>query len=100
MKVALGIEYDGSSYCGWQYQDGVSTVQAVVEDALSRVANTSVRVITAGRTDTGVHATCQVAHLHTEVIRSEYSWVRGTTRYLPDDVTVLWAKLVDDDFHA
>lgn len=100
MKVALGIEYDGSSYCGWQYQDGVSTVQAVVEDALSRVANTSVRVITAGRTDTGVHATCQVVHLHTDVIRSEYSWVRGTTRYLPDDVTVLWAKLVDDDFHA
>ena len=100
MRVALGIEYDGSSYCGWQYQDGVSTVQAVVEDALSRVANTSVRVITAGRTDTGVHATGQVAHLLTDVIRSEYSWARGTTRYLPDDVTVLWAKLVDDDFHA
>lgn len=100
MRIALGIEYDGSSYCGWQYQDGVSTVQEVVENALSRVANTSLRVITAGRTDTGVHATGQVVHLQTDVTRSDYSWIRGTTRYLPDDVTVLWARHVDDDFHA
>ena len=100
MRIALGIEYDGSSYCGWQYQDGVSTVQEVIEDALSKIANTPVRVITAGRTDTGVHATGQVVHLQTDVIRSDYSWVRGTTRYLPDDVTVLWARHVEDDFHA
>lgn len=100
MRIALGIEYDGSAYCGWQYQDGVATVQAVVEDALSRVANETVRVITAGRTDTGVHATGQVVHLETDVVRSEFSWLRGTTRYLPDTVTVLWAKYVADDFHA
>ena len=100
MRIALGIEYDGSSYCGWQYQDGVSTVQEAVEDALSKVADQPVRVITAGRTDTGVHATGQVVHLETEVIRSDYSWIRGTTRYLPDDVTVLWARHVADDFHA
>lgn len=100
MKIAFGIEYDGSSYCGWQYQDGVSTVQAAVEEALSRIANTEVRVITAGRTDTGVHATGQVVHLETDVVRSEYSWVRGTNRYLPDDVTILWVKPVDADFHA
>ncbi|MGB5224060.1 MAG: tRNA pseudouridine(38-40) synthase TruA [Arenicellales bacterium] len=100
MRIALGIEYDGSLYCGWQYQDGVSTVQQVVEDALSKVADTPLRVITAGRTDTGVHATGQVVHIETNVIRSHYSWARGTTRYLPDDVTVLWARQVADDFHA
>jgi tRNA pseudouridine38-40 synthase len=100
MRIALGIEYDGSSYCGWQYQDGVPTVQNTLEQALAKVANTSLRVITAGRTDAGVHATGQVVHLETEVVRSDYSWIRGTTRYLPDDVTVLWAKHVDDDFHA
>ena len=78
----------------------MSTVQQVVEDALAKVANTPVRVITAGRTDTGVHATAQVVHLQTDVTRSDYSWVRGTTRYLPNDVSVLWARHVADDFHA
>jgi tRNA pseudouridine38-40 synthase len=100
MRIALGIEYDGSAYSGWQLQDGVVTVQGVLEDALAKVANTPIRVITAGRTDTGVHATGQVVHLETDVERSDFSWVRGTTRYLPDDVTVLWAQHVDDEFHA
>ncbi len=100
MKIALGIEYDGSAYCGWQYQEGVETVQSVVEKALSRIADAPVRVITAGRTDTGVHATGQVVHFETRVKRSDYSWYRGTTRYLPDDVSVLWARHVDKDFHA
>ncbi|MFW2439145.1 MAG: tRNA pseudouridine(38-40) synthase TruA [Arenicellales bacterium] len=100
MRIALGIEYDGSSYCGWQYQEGVETVQKTVEVALSKIANRPIRVITAGRTDTGVHATGQVVHFETDVIRSNYSWMRGTTRYLPDNVTILWAKHVRDDFHA
>jgi len=100
MRIALGIEYDGSSYSGWQLQDGVSTVQGVLELALAKIANKPIRVITAGRTDTGVHATAQVAHFETDVKRSDFSWIRGTSRYLPDDVTVLWAKHVADDFHA
>jgi tRNA pseudouridine38-40 synthase len=100
MRIALGIEYDGSSYSGWQLQDGVTTVQGVLEQALEKVANTPIRVITAGRTDTGVHATAQVAHFETDVERSDFSWLRGTSRYLPDDVTVLWARHVADDFHA
>ena len=100
MRIALGIEYDGSAYSGWQLQDDVATVQGVLEDALANVANTPIRVITAGRTDTGVHATGQVVHLETDVERSDFSWVRGTSRYLPDDVTVLWAKHVDEEFHA
>ena len=100
MRIALGIEYDGSAYCGWQLQDGVPTVQGAVEEALTEIVNSPVRVITAGRTDTGVHATGQVVHLDTKVSRSDYSWVRGTTRYLPDDVAVLWAKPVSVEFHA
>ncbi len=100
MRIALGIEYDGSSFCGWQYQDGVETVQNEVEQALSKISNTSIRVITAGRTDTGVHATGQGVHFETDVIRSDYSWMRGTSRYLPDEITILWAKHVSNDFHA
>ncbi|MCK5359507.1 MAG: tRNA pseudouridine(38-40) synthase TruA, partial [Gammaproteobacteria bacterium] len=84
----------------WQLQDGVTTVQGVLELALAKVANTAVRVITAGRTDTGVHATAQVIHFETDVERSDFSWLRGTSRYLPGDVTVIWAKHVADDFHA
>jgi len=100
MRIALGIEYDGSRFCGWQLQDGVRTVQGEVETALARVADRPVRVITAGRTDTGVHASGQVVHFDTDVPRSDSSWSRGTTRYLPDDVAVLWARRVSDDFHA
>jgi tRNA pseudouridine38-40 synthase len=100
MRIALGIEYDGSSYCGWQYQEGVATVQNAVEVALSKIANNPIRVITAGRTDTGVHATGQVVHFETDVIRSDYSWMRGTSRYLAENVSILWAKHVRDDFHA
>lgn len=68
--------------------------------ALSRVADHPVRVVTAGRTDTGVHATGQVAHFDTRSSRSEYSWIRGANSSLPDDVRVLWVKQVPDDFHA
>ena len=100
MRTALGIEYDGSYYCGWQLQEGVPTVQQMLEQALSRVANSPVRVFTAGRTDTGVHATGQVVHFDTAVFRSDYSWVRGTTRYLPEDISVIWSRQVDDSFHA
>jgi len=100
VRIALGIEYNGSSYCGWQYQEGVATVQNEVEQALSKVSNEPVRIITAGRTDTGVHASGQVVHFDTAVTRSDYSWMRGTSRYLPEDITILWAKQVRDDFHA
>lgn len=100
MKIALGVEYDGSRFCGWQLQERVRTVQGEVEQALARIADQPVRVVTAGRTDTGVHASGQVVHFETGVPRSDSSWARGTTRYLPDDVAVLWARRVSDDFHA
>jgi tRNA pseudouridine38-40 synthase len=101
MRIALGIEYDGSEFCGWQLQkDAVRTVQGVVETALGKVANHEVRVTCAGRTDTGVHATEQVIHFDTDAVRDERAWVYGTNANLPKDVVVLWARPVADDFHA
>lgn len=100
MRVALGIEYDGNGFRGWQLQPGTRTVQGCVEAALSRVANHPVRVICAGRTDTGVHALGQVVHFDTHAERSTHSWVFGANANLPGDVSIRWARQVDDDFHA
>lgn len=99
-RIALGIEYDGTRFVGWQVQDNGPSVQQELESALSRVANEPVRVVCAGRTDTGVHATGQVVHMDTGAIRQPHSWVRGANTYLGDDVNVLWATEVPDDFHA
>ncbi len=101
MRIAVGVEYDGSNFSGWQYQkNGERTVQDEVEKALSKVANHPVRVNCAGRTDTGVHATGQVVHFDTDAIRDERAWVFGSNTNLPKDVALLWAKPVDDEFHA
>ncbi len=100
MRIALGVEYDGSAFCGWQFQDHSPSVQEAVEKALSSVANESVRVICAGRTDTGVHASEQVIHFDTEVERSTRSWVYGANSNLPDEVAVLWATPISEEFHA
>lgn len=99
-KIAMGVEYDGSRYAGWQFQDGVTTVQQVVEQAVSKVAAQSVRVICAGRTDAGVHARCQVIHFETSAVRDERAWVLGSNVNLPGDVVILWAREVPLDFHA
>jgi tRNA pseudouridine38-40 synthase len=99
-RIALGIEYDGTRFVGWQIQKNGPSVQSELELALSRVANEPVRVICAGRTDTGVHATGQVVHMDTGAMRKPHSWVRGANTYLGDDVNVLWATEVPDDFHA
>ncbi len=101
MRIAVGVEYDGSRFCGWQLQeDGVRTVQGVVESALGKVANHEVRVICAGRTDTGVHATEQVIHFDSDAVRDERAWVFGANANLPKDVVLLWAKPVSEQFHA
>ena len=103
MRIALGIEYDGFAFSGWQIQDGdLPTVQGKLEKALSQLANETItKSQVAGRTDTGVHATEQVIHFETNAIRSMRSWVLGANRYLTDQtISVLWAQAVDDDFHA
>lgn len=100
-RIALGVEYDGSHYHGWQAQQaGVATVQAEVERALSQVADHAVSVACAGRTDTGVHALGQVIHFDTSAERSERGWVYGANSALPADIAIRWAKPVTKDFHA
>lgn len=99
-RIALGLEYDGSAFAGWQSQAHARGVQAVVEEALSKVADHAVAVTAAGRTDAGVHALAQVIHFDTSASRSERGWVRGATSYLPSQVSVLWARPVSDAFHA
>jgi tRNA pseudouridine38-40 synthase len=100
MRYAVGIEYDGAGFCGWQRQNHAPSVQSSVEHAIGVVADHDVTVICAGRTDTGVHAYCQVAHFDSEAERSERQWVLGINSNLPDSVRVLWARQVGDDFHA
>lgn len=100
MRYAIGLEYDGSKFLGWQIQRQEPTVQGVVEQALARVADHDVRVTCCGRTDTGVHALCQVAHFDTESERSERSWILGLNSHLPDGCSVLWIRPVQDGFHA
>ncbi len=100
MRVALGIAYRGSAYQGWQSQPGGRTVQDRVDAALSAFADRPVRCICAGRTDAGVHALNQVIHFDTGVDRTAESWVRGTNRFLPDDIAVQWCRFVDDAFHS
>lgn len=100
-RIALGIEYDGSQFKGWQMQShGTRTVQETVEQALSKVANHSVKVICAGRTDTGVHSTNQVVHFDTSATREDKAWIMGVNAELPDDVAILWAHKVDDQYNA
>lgn len=101
MRVALGIEYDGSAYHGWQRQGHESaTVQEVLEAALSKVANHPVTVICSGRTDAGVHGVGQVVHFETTAERSSRAWIHGGNASLPDSIAVRWAKIVPDEFHA
>ncbi|WP_210395424.1 tRNA pseudouridine(38-40) synthase TruA [Motiliproteus sediminis] len=100
-RYAFGVEYDGSRYHGWQCQaDGVPSVQAEVERALGQIANETVKVVCAGRTDTGVHATYQVVHIDTHAERPERAWVRGGNTQLPRDISIRWARPVDQAFHA
>ncbi len=100
-RIAMAVEYDGHEYSGWQMQKHtINTVQQVLEKALSQVANEPIRVICAGRTDSGVHGAEQIVHFDTRAIRSERSWVYGANTNLPESVCTLWAKPVSDEFHA
>jgi len=101
MKIALGVEYLGTDFHGWQIQkSGLRTVQGVVEPALSKIANHPVRVFCSGRTDAGVHAQEQIIHFETQTTRTDGAWLFGGNANLPSDVNFIWAKEVNDDFHA
>jgi tRNA pseudouridine38-40 synthase len=99
-RIALGLEYDGRAFYGWQRQKNQTSVQAALEDALTKIADHPIGVLAAGRTDSGVHASAQVAHFDTSAQRPLNAWVRGVNALLPSSVSVLWAKEVDDRFHA
>ena len=99
-RIALGIEYDGSAFAGWQRQRARRTIQACVEEAVGRVAAEKVDVVCAGRTDAGVHALEQVAHFDTSARRAMRSWLLGANTELPEDVRVIWAREVAGEFHA
>lgn len=100
MRIALGLEYDGAPFSGWQTQPQGKTVQDALERALAEVAGAPVRTACAGRTDAGVHAVAQVAHFDAPALRPENAWVRGVNAHLPDSIAVRWAREVPDDFHA
>lgn len=100
MRYALGIEYDGAGFFGWQRQSHAPSIQQTLENALGVVANHPVTVICAGRTDTGVHARGQVVHFDSPSERSERQWVLGINSNLPNTIRILWVRIVDDSFHA
>lgn len=100
MRLALGLSYNGSSYQGWQSQSSRLGVQDILEGALSKFCGGAISTVCAGRTDAGVHALMQVIHLDTGLDRNEFSWIRGSNRFLPDDVAIEWARVVPDDFHS
>ena len=100
MRIALGLEYDGSRFQGWQTQPGGNTVQDALQAALAQIGGGPVSVTCAGRTDSGVHAREQVVHFDSAVERPDTAWVRGVNGFLPDAVAVLWARRVPAEFHA
>jgi tRNA pseudouridine38-40 synthase len=99
-RIAVGLEYDGAAYSGWQTQRTPRTIQQVAERALSGVAAEPIRLVGAGRTDAGVHAAGQVAHFDTTARRTMRAWVLGANSELPEDVAVAWAVPVPSHFHA
>ena len=100
MRIALGLEYNGIGFCGWQSQASGCGVQDALAAAISAVAGEKIQVTAAGRTDTGVHAAFQVVHFDTVATRPISAWVRGVNSHLPAGVAVLWAREVNEDFHA
>lgn len=99
-RIALGVEYEGTNYHGWQIQKNGISIQEMLECALSKVANQKIVVIGSGRTDAGVHALGQVAHFDTTVSRSQEAWIVGTNTFLPKDIRVQWIKEVPSTFNA
>ena len=100
MRIALGVEYDGSQFFGWQSQSEGNTVQDTLQAALTSIANESIAIIAAGRTDTGVHALEQVVHFDSGAERPLSAWVRGVNALLPKSIAVLWSHAMPEEFHA
>lgn len=102
MRLAIGLEYDGTAYHGWQTQTNppLNTIQEQVEQALSKIANHPVAVVCAGRTDRGVHALEQIIHADVSTVRELSTWLTGFNHFLPKDIRGIWIQQVPDEFHA
>jgi len=100
MRIALGIEYNGNGFYGWQYQPNRTTIQGALEIAIGKIANEPIFLFCAGRTDANVHATGQVVHFDTRAKRHIDAWIWGTNTHLPSSIVVRWARAVDYQFHA
>lgn len=99
-RYAIGLEYDGNDYYGWQKQEQVASIQSAVEAAIGQIANHPVNVVCAGRTDRGVHALQQIIHFDTTAERTDYAWLMGINRFLPSTISAHWIQPVAADFHA
>ena len=100
MKLACGVEYIGTQYCGWQSQKDHVAIQDHIEKAISRVANESIRIHGSGRTDSGVHAYEQVFHFISNAKREKNQWMDGINSNLPKDILIRWVKEVPFEFDA
>lgn len=100
VKYAIGIEYSGADYCGWQQQKHCVSIQQHLQQAIGFVANHTVQLVCAGRTDAGVHAMEQIAHFESDAERDSRAWILGTNCRLPRDIRVKWISMVEPEFHA
>lgn len=99
-NYAIGIEFIGTNYRGWQRQQEVISIQQCLEEALAKIANHPIEVVGAGRTDAGVHASNMIAHFTTTAKRDPYNWLRGANTLLPNDIAIKWLVPMPNDFHA
>jgi tRNA pseudouridine38-40 synthase len=100
-RFAIGLEYSGTAYAGWQTQQpGVPSIQEHVETAFGRVADSPVSIVCSGRTDAGVHARLQIAHFESDAVRPLRGWLLGANTHLPRDISVAWVVPVPAHFHA
>ncbi|MCV2528414.1 MAG: tRNA pseudouridine(38-40) synthase TruA [Candidatus Lightella neohaematopini] len=100
MKLAFGVEYDGTKYYGWQKQKNLPSIQEEIEKAIFSITNEKIDIFCAGRTDAGVHAIGQVIHFTTNTNLPDRAWIMGMNTNLPNDISIKWIKRVPDSFHA
>ena len=100
MRYAASVEYEGTNFFGWQRQSSVNSIQEEIENSISQITQSNIKIQGAGRTDAGVHALGQVFHFDTDIIRPINSLIKGVNSFLPDSIRIKWVKSVPDDFHA
>src|SRR5205814_6050840 len=98
-RLKFIVAYDGAPFAGWQSQSHRNTVQDHLERAFERITGTSVRVHGAGRTDAGVHALAQCAHVDISKILPSPRWIEALNALLPPAIRVVRCRYVANNFH-